>query len=231
MATIVAHFTVDTHEHPEDALRPLLLEKLVGEDALDDILTWSQGWVKRTIDAFLERGQPARVARQEFHQALLKYVRLHDRDSILRSVAGKVTDKQIATELAVRTYVRQLQLIDVNDLNILVAVNDFLTASVDRTTWSNQGLISETALDTFESELALTWYNKQLRTHAGHADKPTVSQGQLLFADCMEHHTTLDGLETPAAFVRGSWHALAEDLTIGWHPDYKTLLPDLKSAN
>ena len=231
LATIVEHFTVDTDEQPEDALRSLLQEKLVGEDAFDNVLTWSHGWVKRTIDVFLQRGQPARVARHEFHQALLNYVRLHDRDSILRSVAGTATAKEITAEHTERPYVRQLQIIDLDDLDILTAVNDFLTASVDRTSWAARGLISETALDTFQIELQLLWRNKRMRTRVGHPEKDPVSQGQLLFFDCIEQYTKLDDLETPRAFVRGSWHALADDLAIGWHPAYKKVLSDLKSTN
>ncbi len=231
LVAVVVRLTVDTREHSEGTLRSFLQEKLVGDDALDEVLTWSHGWVKQAIEASVNYGQPARVAHRDFHQALLNYVRLHDRDTILRSVAGGATEKEIAAELAVRCYVRQLQIIDLDEVDILSAVNDFLSASIDRTTWSARGLISEAALEILERELTLMWRNKQIRTRAGHADKDPVDQGRLLFADCMEQQTRLDGLETPQAFVRGSWHALADDLTVGWHPGYETLLAVLKPSD
>ena len=109
---IIKRFTVDGDQHPADALRPLLHDKLVGEDSFDDVVTWAQGWVKQTIDRFVEQGQAARVVKQDFHQALLNYVRLHDRTNILRSVAGTATDREVATELVERDYVSQLQIID-----------------------------------------------------------------------------------------------------------------------
>ena len=80
---IIKRFTVDGDQHPADALRPLLHDKLVGEDSFDDVITWAQGWVKQTIDRFVEQGQPARVIKQDFHQALLK-VPLRDRCSFGR---------------------------------------------------------------------------------------------------------------------------------------------------
>ena len=40
----------------------------------------------------------------------------------------------------------------------------------------------------------------------------------------MEHDAKLDGLETPRTFIRGSWHALADEKTIGWHPQFLTEL-------
>ena len=42
----------------------------------------------------------------------------------------------------------------------------------------------------------------------------------MLYYDCMDHGAKLEGLETPAHFTRGSFHALAEDRLIGWHPSY-----------
>jgi hypothetical protein len=38
------------------------------------------------------------------------------------------------------------------------------------------------------------------------------------------HQQKLQGLEVPAFFTPGSFHALAEEKTVGWHPDYETLL-------
>ena len=228
---IIKRFTVDGDQHPADALRPLFHDKLVGEDSFDDVVTWAQGWVKQTIDHFVEQGQPARVVKQDFHQALLNYVRLHDRTNILRSVAGTATDQEVETELAERDYVSQLRIIDLDDVDVLEAVNDFLSASVDRTTWSDHGMISEASLKRLERELTSTWRNKQRRTRLGHGDKNAPDQGQLTYTDCMEHDATMDGLETPKPFIRGSWHALADDLTIGWHPNYRTVLAARKSTD
>jgi ABC-3C protein len=51
-----------------------------------------------------------------------------------------------------------------------------------------------------------------------------VEFGQLLLADCGTHQQKLQGLEVPAFFTPGSFHALAEEKTVGWHPEYETLL-------
>ena len=75
-------------------------------------------------------------------------------------------------------------------------------------------MISEASLKGLERELKLTWRNKQRRTLLGHRDKNAKDQGQLTYTDCMEHDATMDGLETPKPFIRGSWHALADDLSL-----------------
>ena len=223
-AQVIQRFRVDADDNPEDALRAPLLDKLVGPDSFDHVVTWAQGWAKRKIDHSVELGHPARIPRREFHSALLTYVRLHDRTNILRSVAGIPTDQQVAEQHSMRTYVTQLKIIDLDDIDIFAAVNDFLSASVDRTTWSDQGMISEASLQRLERELTLTWRNKSRRTSLSHSDHNPTAQGQLTYTDCIEHDARVDDLETPKAFIRGSWHALADDLAIGWHPDYRAAL-------
>lgn len=231
VAAIIAHFTVDaTLDSPEEALKPVLLENFVGPDSFDLVIQQAHGWVKQQIDHFVGLGKPVRVLKRDFHEPLLNFVRTHDRISILRSVAGTPTEEDVQSELAFRDYVQQLRIVDLDDIDILQAVNDYLSASIDRTTWSEQGMISEASLETLESELATTWRNKRRRVQAAYSEKPETSQGQLLYSDCMEHDARVDELETPRQFIRGSWHALADDHSVGWHPKYATELKHHEKA-
>ena len=136
-------------ENPLDDLRPLMLDKLVSEDVCEDVINWAHGWVKERIDRLIGENQPARLAKREFHDALRNYVRKHDRDDILRSIAGKPTEDDVRSELAVRIYVRQAQLITLEETDVLAAVNDFLMASNDRTAWAEDGHISKAGVETF----------------------------------------------------------------------------------
>jgi hypothetical protein len=224
-ASILVRFTTDTtNERPEEVLKPILLEKLVGPDSFDIVIRQAHGWVKQQIDRFVGLGKPVRILKRDFHEPLLTFVRTHDRICILRSVAGSPSEEDVQSELAFRQYVQQLRIVDLDDVDVLQAVNDYLSASIDRTTWSDLGMISESSLQTLESELTTTWRNKRRRVRAAYTDKDGVSQGQLLFSDCMEHDTRVDDLETPRQFIRGSWHALADDHAVGWHPDYASEL-------
>ena len=177
LAEVIVHFSIESgNGSPHEEIRPLLLDKLVSEDAYEDVVRWAHGWVKTWVDKLLELKQPARVAQSEFHNALLAYVRSHDRVDILRSMAAKPSEESITSEMAFRDYVRQLRLIDLDDLDILEAVNDYIRAATDRTIWSEQGLIDESSLDKLAEELTSAWRNKkapcvhrlrrQTRTHA-----------------------------------------------------------------
>jgi hypothetical protein len=221
-STIVAHFTYRSGQGDSiDDLKAALMRKIVSEENCDDVLRWCIGWIKTQTDRLLEVGSPARVHEDVFHCALRNYVRVHDRLVILRSVAGTVCVSSLMPEDDMLTYVKQLRLIDVDDEDVLAAVNDYLRAAADRTFWSVQGLIDEVSLSKYCDELCRTWRNKKSKISITHADKTEIHQGKLLYLDCLEHSLPLDDCSTQPHFVRGSWHALSEDQSIGWHPRYK----------
>lgn len=227
LSQIIGHFSIDAPAgSPNDTLPPLFTAKLISADSLDDAIKWAHGWVKETIDALLHASKPARLSHSEFRDALLAFVKAHDRLVVLRSYAGTPDTTDVDSHLAFKCYVRQLRIIDLPDVELLEAVNDFLRASIDRTEWARRGLITETSLDEFERELVVTWRNKQRKVSIGSSHVRAEHQGQLLYADCMDHSHPLDGLQTPQAFLRGSFHSIADDRKIGWHPDYTKFLAD-----
>jgi hypothetical protein len=124
-------------------------------------------------------------------------------------------------EQLMRTYVRQLEIIEADEEDIFVAVNDFMRASVDRTEWSRVGLINETSLDDFEAALITFWRNKKKQHALTNSELGHNIQGQLLYRECSTHRRSLEGLEVPDYFTPGSFHSLADILEVGWHPEYK----------
>jgi hypothetical protein len=40
----------------------------------------------------------------------------------------------------------------------------------------------------------------------------------------MKHNAQVENLQAPPHFIPGCFHVLADDLKVGWHPDYKKLL-------
>ena len=43
-------------------------------------------------------------------------------------------------------------------------------------------------------------------------------------------HVSIRLVDTPEDFIRGSWHALADDQAIGWHPQYAAELAKSAAA-
>lgn len=226
VAAVLCRFHViqSTVDDPLDELRPLMLAKLVSEDACGDIIFWAHGWVKEHVDRLIGEGKPARLAQRVFHGALLNHVRAHDREEMLRSIAGKPSDDEVKKELAFRIYVRQARIINIDDTDVMAAINDFLMAATDRTAWAEDGHVSDAAITKYSDELCKAWKRKKDTAAIAFSEKCEIDRGKLLYNDCMGHSAKLQGLETPEHFTRGSFHALAEDREIGWHPNYSVEL-------
>ncbi len=228
-AQIIAQLDIEVGSGDQHAdLKPIFLSKLVSDDALSDVAQWSHGWVKTRIDRLSEKKQPARISRDEFHRALLNFVRAHDRLDILHSFAGRPTPAQVHSE-RLRNYVAQLEIVDEDDVSILGAINDYLMAAADRTAWADRGDIDPAAFGRLEGDLERTWSNLKKQVSIEHNKKSPMDRGRLVCLKCLQHRFELGGLALPTHFVPGSFHALSDDLRIGWHPDYRHLLKTHKS--
>ncbi len=206
-------------------LRPKVAAKWVRPESVELVIKYAHGWIKETLDGLLLEGKAASLCVDEFNAEIAAYLPRVDFRQILTGIAGKVelTDDTIAAE-QVRTYVRQLELIDYSEEDVIEAINNFLRASVARSAWGEAGIVHDNSFDDYEESLIAYWKNKRTAHRVIHKSLTGVEHGQLLLGDCAVHQQKLQGLEVPAFFTPGSFHALAEERTVGWHPDYQTLL-------
>ena len=63
-----------------------------------------------------------------------------------------------------------------------------------------------------------------------HGSKPGDVQGQALYSMCMDFTTPLQAMQPPDHFIPGCFHRLADDTSIGWHPDFEQRLKIKKAA-
>jgi hypothetical protein len=206
-------------------LRPKVDNKWVRPESVDAVIQHAHGWIKEKMDGLILAGKPAALNVDEFNDEMRSFLPRVDFQHILAAIAGRLelTEDTLAAE-QLRTYVQQLQLIDGSDEDVFEAINHFLRAAAERSAWSKQGLVNEKSFDEYEEALISAWKNKRSLHNITHKDHSAVDRGKLLLADCGLHQQKLQGLEPPPFFTPGSFHALAEDQTVGWHPEYKKLL-------
>jgi len=144
------------------------------------------------------------------------------------SMAGLPSAEEVAAE-KVRTYVRQLEIVGLDENETLQSINEYLRASVTRTRLAEQCIVHDDSFDEFQEALMAFWRNKKRQNGLIHAERKPEDLGQMLLSDCCLHKEKLQGLEMPAYFTPGSFHALADDETIGWHPEYKARLKDSRA--
>lgn len=225
MARILLRFSLLRGSgRPQVDLTKKMRKLLIADDILEDVLHWAIGWVKRRVDGLQEAGQAARLEADEFRSELLATIRALDQRTLLVGSASLVPSEAVAQEMEGRTYLHQLDLIDSDYNEKLAAATDFLRAASARVGWSKKGWVQKSNFDDFETELSTLWRLQRTNVHVGHADRSDVDQGKLLYARCCTQPAQIAGVQLEGVFIRGSYHALADDLSVGWHPHFDALL-------
>ena len=220
LAKIVRRFQLSiASRDPLADLRPLVANKWVRPESVDLVIRYAHGWVKERLDSLIQGRRPAVINVEEFNQEIVAYLPRIDFRRILESVAGKPSPEQVASEM-VRTYVRQLQLIELSEEETIEAINTCLRASVTRSQWAEEGIVHERSFDDFSEGLIAYWRNRKRYNSLAHPNLNPIQHGQILLSDCCMHAQKLQGLEVPTFFTPGSYHILADEPELGWHPEY-----------
>jgi hypothetical protein len=209
-----------------DDLRTAIDATFIPPDSADQVLRSVSGWVNEQVDTSIEQGNAATVAWDDFRTAVITAVRRLDRQGILASVASQPGPVEVEHELTLRTYVRQLDLIELEYDDKIAAVTDFLKAETDRVEWARRGHVFQDSFDAFEDELHGAWRNYRRQCEIAHTSVTEPDRGKLLYSDCFAHRATLQQSDLPDHFCRGSFHKLADAVVIGWHPRYQDLLEE-----
>ncbi len=211
----------------DEDLKEQLGKALIPPEFSDRVLTHAVGWVKQEIDRSLENGEPAAIAVARFRAEITAYTQMLAFSAILADLAGPALLKEIEENRSHR-YVRQLELISVTDERTLRAISAYLRSSVNRTEWGRLGLVHEHSLDDFENRITDYWRNSRAQCEIALASSDVVKRGQYVLAECMKCSPPLGGKLVPYDFVEGCFHALADELTVGWHPDFERLTANWK---
>jgi hypothetical protein len=209
---------------PQKDFEDLIRKGFVTDEVIGLVADQALGWVKSRTDELLQQGKPAYIERDKFFTEITAFIRRIDRQNILCSFAPDPTQEQIDRDIAAKTYVRQLQIIDLSYDDQIEAVIDYLRSSSDRTIWSAHGLVHEDSFHEFEDGLKKAWKHLKRESDLTYSGNDVVGKGQLLYSKCSLYKAKLQNMDLEDHFTRGSFHTLSNGLIIGWHPDYKSKL-------
>ncbi|WP_157146908.1 ABC-three component system protein [Brachyspira pilosicoli] len=133
-------------------------------------------------------------------------------------------DKEIKDYNGDNIYIQQLKLINCNEDEIKIAEDDNLIAFGNRLKWISMGLDPE-ELTNYDNRLYDDWNHKRYSAYRKHTKDE--DKGYQLYKDCIIKYNAdiskLDYIDDGLSniLLRGSFHMLADDEKIGWHPFYK----------
>lgn len=133
LAQILKNIRIATaRRDPLADLRPLVVTKWGRPESIDIVIQHAHGWLKERLDGLLQTRRPAIISVDEFIEEMRRFMPRCDFRQIIVNTAAPPTEEQIAAE-RVKTYVRQLELIELGEEGTLEAINSYLRATVMRT--------------------------------------------------------------------------------------------------
>jgi hypothetical protein len=143
-------------------------------------------------------------------------------------------DKALVDSYKTQVFVRQLELVAASAQRIGIAIRDYFRAYQQRSRWIRRDLVLEVELKGYEQRLIDEWtlIREQLLDEIGPdaADEVLNKTGRKLLKWAEDTLFAIrPSVDTP--FIsRGSFHILADDRRVGWHPRFQERLSALLAA-
>ena len=223
---------IHNNTYDEDLLNRFSNQVGIPSEYVDLLLTDMLGWVTQTVESFTKDNKPAYISAAEYRKALNTQIRAYNTNAVLRAVSQVPSKDEQSGEIErLDTYIRQLQLVEMDDATLYEAASDFLRAKIDKIEWAQRGIVHAQSFEDYHDALYRIWTNqKQLMGLQYRTD--AIACGKAVYFKCRNDSAQqkLQGVETPPFFGSGSLHDLAntpaDSPRIGWHPQYITLLKE-----
>jgi hypothetical protein len=122
-------------------------------------------------------------------------------------------------------FVRQLDLVQTGKRRIAAAIRDYYRAFEQRSRWLRDDLIGSLDLDVYEKRLVEEWelVFEAMRDELGDAaaDEAKHEAARSVLAWAERTIFPIRPNVTEPFVTRGSFHMLADEVRIGWHPEFR----------
>lgn len=125
-----------------------------------------------------------------------------------------------------RIFLEQLRLIQYHSRTFRIALQDYYKASMQRSSWLRKGLVYANELDTYERQLMDSWEHAfaemedDLDDYGNPTEQEKIKAGKALYRRVMDQDIRIRPGVNAGYVMQGTYHHLANNLTIGWHVDF-----------
>jgi hypothetical protein len=137
-------------------------------------------------------------------------------------------------EFSGRNFYRQIELVSAANGRILNAINSYQRAFAQRSQWTRDELLFDTDISKYESTLKTEWSLRRDQICDELGDSPAADAMAKAGREVLKwaEDVVLPIRPNVAAHwvCRGSLHMLADELKIGWHPNFEERLAGILSV-
>ena len=213
-----------------DKVRYEIQRKLVPEKQIEFLVDKLSGWLQKEVIEKIADRKLAIVSWEEFNRQFLVFIeQIRQRDLIDFTREYPPSKEDVQNQVKTQPcYLKQLDIIGSSEDELIDAVIDFLKANVNRQNWIESEIIDEDIASDFESKLSTFWENKRKHIKLTESRRSEEEQGQLLYIECKMRQETIRGMSPPESTIAGTYHTLANETVIGWHPNWEELFSEQK---
>jgi hypothetical protein len=203
-------------------------KKNVPSSQIDFLRDKISGWLLKTIQDKISKKEPAWVTWEEFdHEFSVVFERVRRRELVDFTLEFPPKEEDIHMQVKIRPrYLQQLDIIGCGDDEIVEAVSDYLRADVNRHKWIENELIDVDTATDFIAKLKGFWENQKKKIKITEKNLSDEEKGQLLLEECKCRQELIRDMSPPYPTIIGTYHSLAEEPVLGWHPTWQKLLID-----
>ncbi|MCP4677663.1 MAG: hypothetical protein GY854_19530 [Deltaproteobacteria bacterium] len=195
---------------------------------IDGLVESISGWLYEELTKRIAAGKPARIKWEDFDKHLKVLFDRSRRSELIDFTLRKaVPNCDVQEQIENRPcFIRQLDVIDLECDEVVESVIEFLRAKVNRDKWIEFEIIDEDVASEFEEALLRFWANQKTRIQITEKSLAPEEQGKLLLTDCRNRQVAIRDMWPPESTIAGTYHAMADEPLIGWHPDWRSFFVD-----
>lgn len=203
-----------------------LKRKLFPANQLEFLSNNISGWLLKKIIEKIAMKELAIISWEEFNQQFsVLFDRARRLELIDFTLQNPLKEHDIKRQIKIWPYyLRQLEAIGVSDDEMIEAVSEFLRAEINRGKWIEDGIMDDAVAIDFNSRLEAFWKNQKKRIEITEKNLSEKERGKLLLADCKSRQENIRDSSPPYPTIAGTYHALANEPIIGWHPNWEKLV-------
>jgi hypothetical protein len=198
---------------------------------LDSFLQRLEGWWFRRVIRQLTNTSSAPILSEELEAETTDLREQFRQDNL--PIDDDIMSASIdASGYQDRMFVQQLRLIEIGNPRIFHAIRNYFRAFEQRSRWVREDLILAGDLERYEDRLVEEWdlmfqqMRDELGDQATETAKKQVAQALYKWVETGVHPHIKPGVTEPFV-ARGSYQILADNQTVGWHPEFLGRLKEL----
>lgn len=206
-----------------DEVEQEIIKKHVPRSQIRTLVQSISGWLTRLVSEKISSGRDARIAWEDFNKEfIVHFDRARRLELIDFALTAPPSESVVNQHLNIRpVFLKQLELINSTDDELIEAVSHYLRARINRSRWIEDELIDEELAADFEKKLTNFWTHTQKRLSITNKHLPKEELGELVLRECMVRQEAIGTQNPPSSTIPGTYHALANTPVLGWHLDWK----------